>query len=343
MTTLVRVENLRKYFPVSGGWLGGRKGWVHAVDGVSLDVLAGETLGLVGESGCGKSTLARCVVRLAEPDSGRLEFDGQDITHRSMREMKRLRRDVQLIFQDPYASLNPRKRIRQILAEALRLRGTANATTREAETVALLKRVGLPAQFMDRMPRDLSGGQRQRVGIARALAAGPRLVVADEPVSALDVSVQADILNLIKDLQHPPRVRPRRRHVSRPDRRTGARRGFLRGAAASLFGGIAFGDPGARSGRSPDPQGDRARGRRTQSDRAASGLPLSHALPLRPRHLRHARSAACRAWRGPGGRMPFPARRRAGRRPGAKRGGGAGVIRCLTAGVRRNSIRYTEY
>ncbi|MBN9275589.1 MAG: ABC transporter ATP-binding protein, partial [Mesorhizobium sp.] len=201
MTTLVRVENLRKYFPVSGGWLGGRKGWVHAVDGVSLDVLAGETLGLVGESGCGKSTLARCVVRLAEPDSGRLEFDGQDITHRSMREMKRLRRDVQLIFQDPYASLNPRKRIRQILAEALRLRGTANATTREAETVALLKRVGLPAQFMDRMPRDLSGGQRQRVGIARALAAGPRLVVADEPVSALDVSVQADILNLIKDLQ----------------------------------------------------------------------------------------------------------------------------------------------
>jgi oligopeptide/dipeptide ABC transporter ATP-binding protein len=201
MTTLVRVENLRKYFPVSGGWLGGRKGWVHAVDGVSLDVLAGETLGLVGESGCGKSTLARCVVRLAEPDSGRLEFDGQDITHRSMREMKRLRRDVQLIFQDPYASLNPRKRIRQILAEALRLRGTANASTREAETVALLKRVGLPAQFMDRMPRDLSGGQRQRVGIARALAAGPRLVVADEPVSALDVSVQADILNLIKDLQ----------------------------------------------------------------------------------------------------------------------------------------------
>ncbi len=201
MTTLVRVENLRKYFPVSGGWLSGRKGWVHAVDGVSLDVLAGETLGLVGESGCGKSTLARCVVRLAEPDSGRLEFDGQDITHRSMREMKRLRRDVQLIFQDPYASLNPRKRIRQILAEALRLRGTANATTREAETVALLKRVGLPAQFMDRMPRDLSGGQRQRVGIARALAAGPRLVVADEPVSALDVSVQADILNLIKDLQ----------------------------------------------------------------------------------------------------------------------------------------------
>lgn len=201
MTALVRVENLRKYFPVSGGWLGGRKGWVHAVDGVSLEVLAGETLGLVGESGCGKSTLARCVVRLAEPDSGRLEFDGQDITHRSMRELRRLRRDVQLIFQDPYASLNPRKRIRQILAEALRLRGTADAAAREAETVALLKRVGLPAQFMDRMPRDLSGGQRQRVGIARALAAGPRLVVADEPVSALDVSVQADILNLIKDLQ----------------------------------------------------------------------------------------------------------------------------------------------
>jgi oligopeptide/dipeptide ABC transporter ATP-binding protein len=199
---LVRVRNLRKYFPTGGGWLRGRRAYVHAVDDVSFDVAAGETLGLVGESGCGKSTLARCIVRLAEPSAGQLEFDGRDITHGTMRSLKPLRRDVQLIFQDPFASLNPRKRIRQILGEALNLRqGRADRAAREAEIVALLKRVGLPAAFMDRMPRDLSGGQRQRVGIARALAVRPRLIVADEPVSALDVSVQADILNLLKDLQ----------------------------------------------------------------------------------------------------------------------------------------------
>ncbi len=201
-TPLVRVENLRKYYRVRSSWFGGRRAFVHAVDDVSFKVATGETLGLVGESGCGKSTLARCIVRLAEPNGGRLEFAGEDITHRSMRGLKSLRRDVQLIFQDPFASLNPRKRIRQILGEALNLRnGKANRATREAETAALLSRVGLPVQFMDRMPRDLSGGQRQRVGIARALAVRPKLIVADEPVSALDVSVQADILNLLKDLQ----------------------------------------------------------------------------------------------------------------------------------------------
>lgn len=202
MTPLVKVENLRKYFPVNGGWLGGRRGFVHAVDDVSFEVATGETFGLVGESGCGKSTLARCIVRLVEPDSGRLEFSGEDIAHRSMRDLKPLRRDIQLIFQDPYASLNPRKRVSQILGEALSLRlGRIDRAARQTEIAALLKRVGLPVQFMDRMPRDLSGGQRQRVGIARALATGPKLIVADEPVSALDVSVQADILNLIKDLQ----------------------------------------------------------------------------------------------------------------------------------------------
>lgn len=202
MAPLVRVENLRKYFHVRGGWFGLRRGRVHAVDGVSFEIAAGETLGLVGESGCGKSTLARCVARLAEPDSGRLEIGGEDVTHRASRDLKPLRRDVQLIFQDPYASLNPRKRIRQIIGEALHLRlGRIDRLKREAEIAALLKRVGLPVQFMDSMPRDLSGGQRQRVGIARALAAGPKLIVADEPVSALDVSVQADILNLLKDLQ----------------------------------------------------------------------------------------------------------------------------------------------
>jgi len=201
-TPLVRITGLRKYFAVKGGWLGGRRGQVHAVDDVSFDVAQGETLGLVGESGCGKSTLARCIVRLVEPDQGKLEFAGEDITHRSPKALKPLRRQLQLIFQDPYASLNPRKRIGQILDAALDLRaGGTSRSERRAEIARLLERVGLAPQFMDRRPRELSGGQRQRVGIARALAVGPRLIVADEPVSALDVSVQADILNLLKDLQ----------------------------------------------------------------------------------------------------------------------------------------------
>ncbi|MBK1869710.1 ABC transporter ATP-binding protein [Aestuariivirga sp. YIM B02566] len=201
-TPLVRVAALRKYFAVKGGWLGGRRGQVHAVDDVSFDVAAGETLGLVGESGCGKSTLARCIVRLVEPDQGKLEFDGEDITHRPTRSLRPLRRQIQLIFQDPFASLNPRKRISQIIGAALDLRDASiSRGDRQAEIARLLERVGLAPQFMDRRPRELSGGQRQRVGIARALAVGPRLIVADEPVSALDVSVQADILNLLKDLQ----------------------------------------------------------------------------------------------------------------------------------------------
>jgi oligopeptide/dipeptide ABC transporter ATP-binding protein len=201
-TPLVRVAGLRKYFAVKGGWLGGRRGQVHAVDDVSFDVASGETLGLVGESGCGKSTLARCIVRLVEPDQGKLEFDGEDITHRPTRSLRPLRRQIQLIFQDPFASLNPRKRISQIIGAALDLRdASVSRGDRQAEIARLLERVGLAPQFMDRRPRELSGGQRQRVGIARALAVGPRLIVADEPVSALDVSVQADILNLLKDLQ----------------------------------------------------------------------------------------------------------------------------------------------
>jgi oligopeptide/dipeptide ABC transporter ATP-binding protein len=201
-TPLVRVSNLTKHFPVKGGWLGRRTGRVHAVDDVSFEVAAGETLGLVGESGCGKSTLARCVVRLLEPSDGRLEFSGEDITHTSMRRLRPLRQQMQLIFQDPFASLNPRRSVRKILAEALSIHhigdGPVDCTRRVA---ALLERVGLAPAFMDRLPRELSGGQRQRIGIARALALGPKLIVADEPVSALDVSVQAEILNLLRDLQ----------------------------------------------------------------------------------------------------------------------------------------------
>jgi oligopeptide/dipeptide ABC transporter ATP-binding protein len=199
---LLRVQHLRKAFPVQGSWFSRRKLRVHAVDDVSLEVQSGETLGLVGESGCGKSTLARCVVRLLEPDEGAVEFDGADITHLPMPRLRPLRRQFQLIFQDPFASLNPRRTVRNILAEAMALQriGTDPAD-RTKRIGALLERVGLSPQFMQRFPRELSGGQRQRIGIARALALGPRLIVADEPVSALDVSVQADILNLLRDLQ----------------------------------------------------------------------------------------------------------------------------------------------
>ncbi|HVX81716.1 MAG TPA: ABC transporter ATP-binding protein [Devosiaceae bacterium] len=197
---LVRIEHLTKHFRVAGGWLGRDRGKVRAVDDVSFDIREGETLGLVGESGCGKSTLARCVVRLVEPDGGAVVFDGEDITHRSMRELRPVRRRLQLIFQDPYASLNPRHRISRILGSALRLRGTAPGVRTEA-IGELLDRVGLARYFAESLPRELSGGQRQRVGIARALAPEPRLIVADEPVSALDVSVRAGVLNLLRRLQ----------------------------------------------------------------------------------------------------------------------------------------------
>ena len=197
---LVEVEHVSKVFAASSPF--GRARRVHAVDDVSFEVMAGETFGLVGESGCGKSTLARCIVRLLEPSEGAVRFAGTDIAHASMRSLRPLRRDIQLVFQDPFASLNPRKRIGTIIEEALRLHHVgANHAERQARVVELLGKVGLAPSFAERLPSELSGGQRQRVGIARALALNPKLIVADEPVSALDVSVQAEILNLLKDLQ----------------------------------------------------------------------------------------------------------------------------------------------
>jgi peptide/nickel transport system ATP-binding protein/oligopeptide transport system ATP-binding protein len=200
---ILQVENLKKHFPVTRGIVFKKKiGAVKAVDGVSFTVRRGETLGVVGESGCGKSTMARCVMRLLEPTDGRIVFDGRDITRLSAAQMRPIRRDMMMIFQDPYASLNPRKRVGFIVGEALQVHepklGEAGIKRRVQE---LLEVVGLNPEHYNRFPHEFSGGQRQRIGIARALAVSPKLVVCDEPVSALDVSVQAQILNLLKDLQ----------------------------------------------------------------------------------------------------------------------------------------------
>jgi peptide/nickel transport system ATP-binding protein/oligopeptide transport system ATP-binding protein len=196
---LVEVEGLTKHFPIRQGVFSRAKGVVHAVEGVNLTVNRGETLGIVGESGCGKSTTARLIVRLLEPTEGTVRFDGQDISHRSWRNLRPLRREMQIIFQDPYSSLNPRKSVGQIIAEPFAIHGTEK--NKRQRVLELLDTVGLSPEHYNRYPHEFSGGQRQRIGVARALALQPKLIVCDEPVSALDVSVQAQILNLLKSLQ----------------------------------------------------------------------------------------------------------------------------------------------
>jgi oligopeptide transport system ATP-binding protein len=196
---------VQKHFAIRGG-LTGRGQQLQAVDGVSLSVQEGETLGLVGESGCGKSTLARCIVRLHEPTAGTIRFDGQDITRLSARRLRSLRRDLVMVFQDPQASLNPRKRVDEIVGMPLRIHGMASGAALRTRVGELLELVGLSPSHAQRYPHEFSGGQRQRIGLARALATNPRLVVCDEPVSALDVSIQAQILNLLRDLQRELRL-----------------------------------------------------------------------------------------------------------------------------------------
>jgi oligopeptide transport system ATP-binding protein len=199
---LLQVKNLKKYFPIKGGIFSKTVGHVQAVDDISFDLYPGETVGLVGESGCGKSTAARTILRLIEPTGGEVFFEGQDILKLGKKPMRALRRQMQIIFQDPYASLNPRMTVASIVGEPLEIHKIAKGRAKEERVANILEKVGLRPEHMRRYPHEFSGGQRQRIGIARALALNPKLIIGDEPVSALDVSIQAQVINLLEDLQH---------------------------------------------------------------------------------------------------------------------------------------------
>jgi oligopeptide transport system ATP-binding protein len=199
--SFLHVEGLKMHFPLGGGFFSKPTSFVHAVDGVDLSLKKGETLGVVGESGCGKTTLGRCILRLIEPTAGQVMFEGRDVLNLGREELRVLRRDMQIVFQDPYSSLNPRKTVRRIVGEAFAIHGLLDRDKRKERIAELLNLVGLRPEHAGRYPHEFSGGQRQRICIARALALNPKLIIADEPVSALDVSIQAQILNLLVSLQ----------------------------------------------------------------------------------------------------------------------------------------------
>jgi peptide/nickel transport system ATP-binding protein/oligopeptide transport system ATP-binding protein len=198
---ILRVEGLVKHFPIKAGLIKRTVGRIHAVDGVDLSLRAGETLGLVGESGCGKTTLARTIIKLTEPSAGKIIFNGRDISGYTRRQMREVRRELQIVFQDPYASLNPRMTVRDIVGEPLRIHGRYRGQDGKQRVTELLRTVGLSPEHANRFPNEFSGGQRQRIGIARSLALNPQLLILDEPVSALDVSIRAQVVNLLESLQ----------------------------------------------------------------------------------------------------------------------------------------------
>jgi oligopeptide/dipeptide ABC transporter ATP-binding protein len=198
---ILRIEGLKKYFPIRRGFFQRITGWIKAVDQIYFEIERGQTLGLVGESGCSKTTVARLILKLLKADGGKIEFKGQDITFFSDKEMKPFRKEIQIIFQDPYGSLNPRMTVGQSIAEGIKIAGIRRQKEKNARLENLLKMVGMSPEISDRYPHEFSGGQRQRIGIARALSVDPSLIICDEPISALDVSIQAQIINLLKDLQ----------------------------------------------------------------------------------------------------------------------------------------------
>jgi peptide/nickel transport system ATP-binding protein len=301
---LLEIRGLTKHFPVRGGLLLRPTGKVHAVDAVSLHVNRGETLGLVGESGCGKSTVGKTLLRLLEPTAGSIFFEGNDITHLGRAAMRALRREIQIIFQDPFESLNARHNVGRILEEPFVIHGLGTAAERRRWVAGLLERVGLPGEAAQRYPHEFSGGQRQRIGIARAIALRPKLIVCDEAVSALDVSIQSQILNLLLELQREMNLAlvfiahdlAVVRHVS--DHVAVMYLGQIveRASAAAIYArprhpytqallsAIPVPDPescgAARSSHCSD-------GRRAVADRSAVGVPLSYAMPARAAGLRN--------------------------------------------------------
>ena len=341
---LLVVEDLKKHFPITRGIVFQKEiATVKAVDGVSFSLREGETLGIVGESGCGKSTLVRCILKLLEPSGGRILFQGQDITGLSRRDMRPLRRNMMMVFQDPYASLNARKRVGFIIGEALELHGIGTPAERKRRVQELLEVVGLNPEHYNRFPHEFSGGQRQRIGVARALAVNPKLIFCDEPVSALDVSVQAQILNLLKDLQkefgltyvfiaHDLNVV---RHIS--DRvmvmylgksvELADRDELYAHPKHPVHGRAALRGADPEPGSGPRAKERRARGRRAQPDQPAERLQLPSAVPALPARALRRRHAAARAdRRRPPRRLPLPARALADEHRRAAGGGATGRV-----------------